>query len=166
MNTAEAVIKHLSLRPHPEGGYYLETYRCGETLEKSALPHRFGGERNVSTAIYYLLEKGNFSALHRIKSDEIFHFYLGFPVEILVISPDGKAHTAIIGNDIAAGQVPQFVVPKNSIQGLRVVPDGEFALLGATVAPGFDFLDFELIPSNGLAEQYPEVADLIVALSR
>jgi uncharacterized protein len=166
MNTAAAIIKQLGLCPHPEGGYYLETYRCAETVPGSALPQRFGGDRSVSTAIYYLIETDDFSALHRIKSDEVFHFYQGSAVEILVISEDGHARTAIIGNDIAAGQMPQFVVPRNSIQGLRVVPGGDFALLGATVAPGFDFLDFEIVPRAALEGRYPKFRDLIVALTR
>ncbi len=165
MTTASDIIRKLGLRPHPEGGCYLETYRADETLPQSALAARYCGGRNISTAIYYLIEQGNFSALHRVKSDELFHFYLGSPVEILVIEEGGPARTAFLGNDIAAGQTPQFLVPKNAVQGLRVAEGGDFALLGATVAPGFDFADFELVEALGLIERYPQFSELIAALN-
>lgn len=166
MKTAEAVIKKLGLSPHPEGGYYLETYRSRDLLKKSALPSRYDGDRCASTAIYYLLEKDNFSALHQVQSDEIFHFYLGGPVEIFVISPDGRAETAVIGNDIESGQLPQYTVLKGSIQGLRVAPGFDFALLGSTVAPGFDFADFKLIPRAAVIDDHPEFSELIKSLTR
>ena len=145
MITAATLIERLGLTPHPEGGWFLETYRSEDILATAGLPDRYTAERCASTAIYYLLEADNFSALHRVASDELFHFYLGSPVEIFVISPEGVAKTAIIGNDIRNGHIPQYLVPKGSIQGLRVKPGGSFALLGATVAPGFEFADFELI---------------------
>lgn len=166
MTAAISLIQQLALAPHPEGGYYRETYRSDEQLPRAALPGRYGGDRSVSTAIYYLLEKDDFSALHRVKSDEIFHFYLGSPVEILIISPEGNASTTLLCGDIARGHRPQCLVPKGSIQGLRVAPGGEFALLGATVAPGFDFADFELIPRTELLGKYPEWSSLILALTR
>ena len=171
MTDASAVISALGLSPHPEGGYFLETYRCAETLPGDALPPRYGDARNFSTAIYYLLEQSDYSALHRVQSDELFHFYCGAPVEILTISPEGDARTAVIGSDFGSGQRPQFPVPKGTIQALRPLQDrGAYSLLGATVAPGFDYRDFALLSSDEVFTQFPQLktsptASLIRSLS-
>lgn len=166
MITAKLIIEKLELAPHPEGGYYKETYRSDDIFPITALPNRYTGDRCAATAIFYLLEAGDFSALHQVQSDELFHFYLGGPVEILVISPDKKAETAVIGPDIIAGHRPQFLVPKGSIQGLRPCAGVPFALLGATVSPGFDFADFALIPRTEVIDDFPSHAEFITGLTR
>src|SRR5262245_3464466 len=107
MLTALQIIERLKLLPHIEGGYFRQTYRAPLMLASEALPAEYGGERNVSTAIYYLLTPETFSAIHRVKSDEVFHFYVGDPVEMLQLWPDGRARVVMIGNDLVAGHEPQ-----------------------------------------------------------
>ncbi len=141
---AEYIIKKLALKPHPEGGYYREIYRSEEKINSHALPKRYGGDRNFSTSIYYLLKEGEYSKLHRLKSDEIYHFYLGASVEIILIYPNGKIETRILGNNLERGESLQIIVPKNVWQGLRLIGNGRFSLMGTTVSPGFDYNDFEL----------------------
>ncbi len=165
MNT-EKIIELLKLSPHPEGGFYRETYRSEDSLAKAALPARYTGPREISTAIYYLLEAGNFSALHRVQSDEIFHFYLGDPVELFTISSTGTGQRTIIGPDIGRGQRPQVQVPKDTWQGLRVAAVGAMALLGATVAPGFAFDDFEMGDRATLIGTFPDLVDDIETFTR
>ena len=149
-----------------EGGYYAETYRSPELIKRECLPVRYSGSRNVSTAIYYLLEPNTFSALHRVASDEIFHFYLGDPVEMLQLWPDSSSKVVLIGSDIEQGMVPQVVVPQGVWQGARLVNGGQFALLGCTVSPGFEFADYENGSRNLLSQAYPDRKDMICALTR
>ena len=130
-----------------------------------ALPDEYGGDRSASTAIYYLLTPETFSAIHRVKSDEVFHFYAGDAVEMLQLWPDGAARRVIIHNDLAAGHEPQLVVPAGVWQGCRLIPGGNWALLGCTVAPGFDYADFELGNRIELLAQYPEHSVLVTALT-
>jgi uncharacterized protein len=163
---AQTIIRQLALQPHPEGGFYRETYRCDDGLPADALPTRYTGPRNFSTAIYYLLTPGNFSSLHRLRSDEVFHFYLGDPVTMLQLHADGRAETIVLGQDLAAGQQLQVVAPKNVWQGTLLNEGGRFALLGCTVAPGFDFKDFELANRADLIPQYPSHAAWIERLTR
>jgi len=164
--TAQKVIDRLQLVPLPiEGGYFRETYRSPLRHPGHALPAEYGGERNASTAIYYLLTPDTFSALHRVKSDEVFHFYAGDPVEMLQLRSDGDAAVVLIGNDLAAGHEPQVVVPAGVWQGCRLVPGGRWALMGCTVAPGFDYADFEAARRAELVRDYPEQAEMIAALT-
>ncbi len=149
-----------------EGGYYAETYRSAQTIPPECLDSRYSGPRTVGTAIYYLLELDTFSELHRVASDEIFHFYLGDPVEMLQLWPDGSAKKVLIGTDIKSGMVPQVVVPHGVWQGTRLVAGGRFALLGCTVSPGFDYADYESGSRRHLCEEYPEHRDMIRALTR
>jgi predicted cupin superfamily sugar epimerase len=167
MLTAEQVIERLQLVPHTiEGGHFRETYRAELTVPAGALPNDYGGDRNVSTAIYYLLTPNTFSAIHSVKSDETFHFYAGDAVEMLQLWPDGSARVVIISNDLAAGHEPQLVVPAGVWQGCRLVRGGKWALMGCTVAPGFDFADFAHADRNELVARYPEHAAMIVALTK
>jgi predicted cupin superfamily sugar epimerase len=167
MFTAHQLIDRLKLVPLTiEGGYFRETYRAPLMLAGGALPAEFGAERNVSTAIYYLLTPETFSAIHRVRSDEVFHFYAGDPVEMLQISLDGGGRVVIIGNDLAAGQEPQVVVPGGVWQGCRLVPGGRWALLGCTVAPGFDYADFELANREEMLVLSTEYSVLITALTK
>ncbi len=154
MATAEQLIARLGLQPHPkEGGFFRETYRA-----------EMRGERAVSTAIYYLLTPHTCSALHRLRSDEVFHFYLGGPVRMLQLLPDGSGRTVVLGSDVLAGQQPQLVVPRGVWQG-SFLESGEFALLGCTVAPGFDYADYEHGQREELLRQYPTFAELIERLT-
>ena len=163
---AEEIIKRLGLEPHPgEGGFYRETYRSKEIISADALPERYGADRNFGTAIYYMLTPKSFSALHRIKSDEVFHFYLGDPVTMLQIHPDGHAESLFLGPDIMNGQLLQVVVPAGVWQGMYLNKGGNFALMGTTVAPGFDFDDFELADRKALLDKYPNFKILIEKLT-
>jgi uncharacterized protein len=165
--TADEIKKLLHLEPHPcEGGSFIQTWRSEETIAQASLPSRYGGARQAGTCIYYLLEPGSFSEIHRLASDEIFHFYLGDPVEMLQLAPDGAAQTFVIGNDLARGQHPQLLVPKNVWQGSRLLPGGKVALLGCTVIPGFDYADYESGARSELMREYPQSAELIQALTR
>lgn len=158
--TAADVIAALQLCPHPmEGGFFRETWR---STVRSAGPH---GDRSAGTAIYYLLTPDSFSALHRLRSDEVFHFYLGDAVQMLQLWPDGTVHTVVLGGDLDRGQVPQLVVPAGVWQGSRLVPGGQFALLGCTVAPGFDFADYEGGARAVLQVEFPAAAELIRQLT-
>lgn len=167
MLTAAQIIERLKLVPLTiEGGHFRETYRSELSLPAGALPDEYGGDRNVSTAIYYLLTMDTFSAIHIIKSDEVFHFYAGDAVEMLQLWPDGNARVAIIGNDVAAGHEPQLVVPAGVWQGCRLIRGGDWALMGCTVAPGFDYADFALGNRDELIARYPGHAEMIKALTK
>lgn len=172
MLTAEGVVTLLGLEPLPvEGGEYRVTYRAAELIPSETLPARYGSARTLSGAIYYLLREGTFSALHRLKSDEVYHFYLGRPVELLLLHPDGRDELATLGPDLAAGQHPQMVVQRGVWQGSRLAPLGgidgaDYALLGTTMAPAYDPADFELASRDALLAAYPARAELIHALTR
>ncbi|MCI0464757.1 MAG: cupin domain-containing protein [Gemmataceae bacterium] len=166
MATADELIRLLQLQPHPrEGGYFRETYRAAEGYPAAALPQRYGSPRSASTAIYYLLTPGTCSALHRLATDEVFHFYLGSPVRMLQLLPDGQGREIILGPDLLRGQSPQVVVPRGVWQGSLLEPGGDFALLGCTVAPGFDYSDYEGGSRESLLARYPAFADLITRLT-
>ncbi|SDG66683.1 cupin domain-containing protein [Roseospirillum parvum] len=163
---AQWIIDHLGLQPHPtEGGWFLETYRCPDVVGADALPPRYPGARSVSTAIYYLLTPDTVSALHRLASDEVFHFYLGDPVEQLQLYPDGSHQMVTLGNDLVAGEQVQSVVPAGTWQGARLVPGGDVALLGCTVAPGFDFNDYQHGNRADLCRDWPQASELIASLT-
>ena len=163
----QRIIEGLGLEPLPsEGGFYRETYRSREKLAHAGLPDRYGTDRHFSTAIYYLLTRQTFSAIHRLASDEVFHFYSGAPVTMLRLFPDGHGEQVVLGSDISAGQVPQSLVPKGVWQGACLGQAGEYALMGTTVAPGFDCEDFELAHREDLVRDYPRYADLIRRLTR
>jgi uncharacterized protein len=164
--TTAALVERLALLPHPEGGYFRETHRAADRLPAAALPSRFGGDRAASTAIYFLIPRDGFSALHRIQSDEVWHFYLGSPLEILCLGEDGSRRDLHLGIDLAAGQLPQHVVPAGTWFGARTSGSGPHSLVGCTVAPGFDFADFELASRAGLSERFPQHAALIATLTR
>ena len=162
----EDVIRILSLVPLPrEGGFFRETYRSEVRIPASALPPVYSGPRHAGTAIYFLLTPDTVSLIHRLPGDEIFHFYLGDPVEMLQLHPNGKAYSIIIGSDLERGMQLQVVVPAGVWQGSRLVAGGRFALMGTTMAPGFEFEDFEAGNRAVLLRQFPEYADLIRALT-
>jgi predicted cupin superfamily sugar epimerase len=156
MLSAKEVITALDLKPLPrEGGYYRETYRAAESLR----------DRILCTAIYYLLTPDTFSALHRLPADEIFHFYLGDPVQMVQLHPDGTGRILTLGPNLSAGQSPQVVVPGGVWQGSWLAEKGASALLGTTMAPGFDFADYEAGDRSELSRRYPAFADVIHRLT-
>ena len=166
MLTAEEIIRLLGLKPHAaEGGYFRETYRSGESFSSGHLPRRYGGDRAAATAIYYLLTPDTFSAMHQLAGDEVFHFYLGDPVTMLQLDPEGKGRVITLGQDLAAGQTPQAVVPRGVWQGSMLIEGGRFALLGTTVAPGFDPGDFRIGERADLMRLYPDWSDIIGQLT-
>ncbi len=169
MLTAPELIKHLKLEPLPvEGGLFQQTYISAEKIPHSALPARYRGDKPFATAIYFLLtsDPDSFSALHRLPTDEIYHFYLGDPVEMLLLFPQGGGQLVVLGQDILGGQQVQFVAPREAWQGSRLIPGGRFALLGTTMAPGFDANDYVGGERAELLARYPDHAQLIRALTR
>lgn len=167
MITTDQIINILHLKPHPEeGGYFVETYRSAENIPEEAFPFRYKGIRPYSTAIYYLLTPETFSAIHRLQSDEIFHFYLGDPAEMLQLWPDGSGRMVILGSDILNGMQPQLIVPRGVWQGSRLLKGGRFALLGTTVSPGFEFTDYVTGQRKDLVKSYPQFEDLIISLTK
>jgi predicted cupin superfamily sugar epimerase len=163
--TAEDLIRILKLEPHPvEGGFFRETYRSADILPSAAIPAH-GGARNVSTAIYYLLKPGHVSEMHTLPTDEVFHFYLGSPVAMLQLWPDGTGKEVLLGPDLEAGHQPQLVVPAGVWQGTRLANDHGYALLGCTVAPGFDFADYQRGERAALTARWPAFAKEIARLT-
>ena len=159
--TAEEIKALLGLEPHPvEGGWYRRTYTSESKLQLER------GARALGTAIYYLLDEGTFSEMHRIASDEIFHFYVGDPVEMLQLFPDGSSAVLTLGPDLEAGQRPQILVPAGVWQGERLVGGGKVALFGCTVTPGFDFADYESGIYAELAAKWPAETERIRKLTR
>lgn len=166
MSTTDQLIKQFNLKAHPEGGWYRQTYKSKESVSAKALPERFGDERAFSTAIYFLLEKGNFSAFHKIKSDECWHFYAGDPLLIYVIKQNGELEIASLGNDFKNNQVFQYIVPANCWFASRPAPGSSYCFVGCTVSPGFEFEDFELGNPNILSVMYPQHETVIKELCR
>lgn len=167
MLTAKQIQELFKLQPLPiEGGHFSQSYRSKSTLTQPALPACYAGERGLSTAIYYMLTPDTFSAMHRLKGDEIYHFYLGDPVEMLMLKPDGAAEAVLLGQDILAGMRVQHTVAGGTWQGSRLAPGGKYALMGTTMAPGFDQADYEQGKRDALSAQYPNYAPLIAFLTR
>jgi predicted cupin superfamily sugar epimerase len=164
-DVARELIDRLELLPHPEGGYYRETYRSKGVIAQSALTD-FDGERNFSTAIYFMLTSRSFSALHRIRQDEVWHFYTGSPLHVHVIDANGKYRKNLVGINISNGEVPQLVVKAGDWFGATVAVKNSFALVGCTVAPGFDFRDFEMGTREQLNALFPQHAEVIGRLTR
>ncbi len=153
--TAKRLIQTLQLQPHPEGGFYRETYRTEEKITTVD-----GKVRNIGTAIYFLLEDEDKSHFHRILSDELWFFHQGEPMEIMMIQ-DGKLHTSLLGNNIEQGEVPQLIIPANIWFAARVKDSKGYALVSCTVSPGFDFADFELANKKDLISEFPEYKSVI-----
>ncbi len=158
------LIHQYNLLPHPEGGYFKETYRSEESIPASGLPLRFAGGRTFSTAIYFLLLKDLFSAFHRIKSDECWHFYEGDSLKVHVLHLNGTYELIRLGKNREEGEVYQAIVPAGAWFASET--SGEYSFVGCTVAPGFDFTDFELAKAAELKSEYPEYASLIEILCR
>ncbi|WP_338873432.1 cupin domain-containing protein [Spirosoma sp. SC4-14] len=165
LKDASYYISALNMQPHPEGGYFAETYRSAETISYSVLPDRFNGDRVFGTAIYFLLESHHVSALHRIDADEIWHFYAGGSLIIYMISPDGTLDQIRLGSNPDQGEVFQAVVPAGCWFGSKPAEGSPFSLVGCTVAPGFDFSGFELANRADLLREYPQHQVVIEMLS-
>lgn len=157
-------VEKLKLIAHPEGGFYREIYRSKEVLDSNCLGPEFAGKRNLSTSIYYLLTKGDFSAFHRIKSDEIWHFYAGDRLQLHIIHPDGRYESKIVGNKPFTDEEPFALVP--GACWFAAIPLGGYALVGCTVSPGFAFEDFELAERKALIKQYHQHKALIESFTR
>jgi predicted cupin superfamily sugar epimerase len=157
--TAKEIIKKLGLKKHPEGGYYRETY-----CSKGKIVVR-GRKRNYSSAIYFLLPKGSKSKLHKLKSDELWHFYLGDPLTLVQIHPDGKTEKVTLGRNIKSGQLLQHTVPFGCWFGAFPDPSSKYSLVGCTVSPGFDFTDFELAKRNELIKKFRGAENIIKKLT-
>jgi uncharacterized protein len=165
--TAEQIIKRFKMQPlRQEGGFFIETYRAAEILKKDVLPAGISGDRNLSSVILYLLTAKTVSLMHRLKYDEMFHFYLGNPVTMLQLHPDGSSEIITLGHDILGEQKVQVLVPKDTWQGAFIQPGGQFSLMGCTVAPGFDEADFEIGDRETLLNKYPDMRELILHLTR
>lgn len=158
------LIKHYQLLPHPEGGYFMETYRSAEIIPVTALPSRFSGDRSYGTAIYFLLLKDHFSAFHRIQSDECWHFYEGESLHVHVLHSNGNYEHIQLGRNTSQGEVYQAIVPAGAW--FASESTGDYSFVGCTVAPGFEFADFELAFEDGLKAEYPEHNALIQRLCR
>lgn len=166
MLTADELIALLDLAPLPiEGGWFRQTYLADESVDAAALPARYVTRHALSSAIYYLLRDADFSALHRLPTDEVYHFYLGQPVELLRLYPDGTFAVTELGSDLAAGQQVQVVVPRGVWQGSRLLQPTGCALLGTTMAPAYDPAEFELGERTALLRDYPRCADHVRALT-
>src|SRR5580704_463520 len=160
--TADEVKQLLQLEPLAiEGGFFRETYRSRWNVSAEYLPDGFRGSRSIGTAIYYMITPETFSALHRLPGTEVFHFYLGDPVSMLQLLPDGTSRTITLGHDIVNGEQPQVVVRGHIWQGSRLAPGGKWALLGTTMSPGFDYADYEIGDREQLCGQYSAVAEMI-----
>jgi uncharacterized protein len=166
MLSAADIIRLLDLQPLAmEGGYFRETYRSKQVFSPASLGGLYQQYKAAGTAIFYLLTPETFSALHLLPTDEIFHHYLGDCIEMLQLWPDGRSEVVLLGNDLVAGQRPQVVVPAGIWQGSRLLPGGTFALMGTTMAPGFDYADFVGGQRKELTERYPQEAQRIGMLT-
>ncbi|WP_242157898.1 cupin domain-containing protein [Aestuariivivens sediminis] len=166
MTEAEKIVAQLHLQPHPEGGFFKETYRSDGIINEVNLDHDIKGQRHFSTAIYFLLTSKNFSAFHRIKQDEIWHFYKGSALNLHIISSEGIYSTVRIGNQFEKGDVPQFIVKARSWFAAEVINAHSYSLVGCTVSPGFDFRDFELANSVALSAKYPQYSSIITKFTK
>jgi predicted cupin superfamily sugar epimerase len=163
VDRARELIHRLGLAPHPERGYYVESYRAPLTVD--GLPH--GAPRAASTAIYFLVTRAEPTTyLHRLRSDELFHLYEGGPLDVLLLAPSGAGEVRRLGLDVAAGERPQLVIPAGTWFGVELDPAASHCLFGCTVAPGFDFADFELAAGPELAVRHPAHAARIGRMTR
>lgn len=164
MSSIEELVDSLKLEPHPEGGFYKETYRSTGIIANEHLPSDFNGNANFSTAIYYLLRAQDCSRLHRLRSDEIFHHYMGGTLNLVEITPEGQLIKSKIGTRFSEGEVPQHVIKAGNWFGAYPAEGTDFVLVGCTVAPGFSFDNFELADKEALLSTYPEHDEIIERL--
>ena len=164
--TIDFIVNQLNLQPHPEGGFYKEVYRSTDVITREFLPLIFSGSRAFSTSIYFLIKADSFSAFHKIKSDETWHFYFGHALEIIEIDEFGNLIKTMVGSNLIAGEVFQYTVKKNTWFASRVLKGGDFSLVGCSVSPGFDFIDFEMATRDHLYTEFPQHKTIINELTR
>ncbi|MCX7737220.1 MAG: cupin domain-containing protein [Candidatus Kapabacteria bacterium] len=165
LKNAEYWIEKLRLQQHIEGGYFTEIYRSKNTIKKENLPNSYNSDRCFLTSIYYLLKSGQKSLFHKIKSDEIWHFFAGSPLKLLSIYPNNEFHTFILGNDFEKNEIFQVGIPANSWIAATPIFDNSYSLVGCTVAPGFEFSDLEIANRDFMLKNYPHLYDLIIIFS-
>lgn len=159
MNAA-SLIDYFGMKPHPEGGFYVQTYKSAGSFSQTALSEVWKNHV-FSTGILFLLNSGSYSHLHRLRQDEMWHFYLGGPLRLAMLHPDGRSQEIILGTDVLHGQQVQYVVPAGTWFGATHCSGSSFALVGCTVAPGFEFTDFELAQREQLLAHYPAAYAMI-----
>ncbi len=164
--SVEELIEALGLEPHPEGGFFRQSYRSSGRIDEEALPSGFGGGRCYGTAIYYLLPRNERSRWHRLRADEIWHFYLGGPLLLAHISPEGVARVIRLGRQLQEGEVLQYTIPAGHWMAAAPGPDSPYSLVGCTVAPGFEFSDLEMVETEALAGMYPHARQIIEGLGK
>jgi len=165
MDKVQKIIDKLNLKPHPEGGFFRETYRSSGEILPESLGDKYAGKRNFSTGIYFLLTSESFSAFHRIRQDEMWHFYDGSSLKLHVLSKEGAYFTQILGCNLDTGERPQIVIRGGSWFAATVINPNSYTLTGCTVSPGFDFTDFELARREELISLFPEHRKVIVELT-
>ena len=165
MLSSKDLIQKLELQTHPEGGYFKEVYRSKDEIKIEGLPERYKSPRCFGTSIYYLLEGEQFSAFHKLKSDEIWHFYFGSPVVVHMINEEGEYSTITLGQKVDEGEQLQFAIKNGTLFGAEVKDKTSFSLVGCTVSPGFDFTDFELLDKKTLLGKFPHHKDIINRLT-
>jgi predicted cupin superfamily sugar epimerase len=165
MDQIQTLITKLGLTPHPEGGYFKSTFESEERISDQELSVNFVEKRKLFTSIYFLLTSDDVSHFHRLKSDELWYFHAGSPLTVHVIHENGEYEEIKIGMNLENGEVPQYLVPKNSIFGSSVMEKDTFSLVGCMVSPGFEFNDFELFTQNELLEKYPQHKEIIMKLA-
>lgn len=161
MHTAEYWIQHFNLIPHPEGGFYRETYRSTLEIVNKDLPIGYSGDRRLSTSIYYLLRSGEKSRFHRLRSDELWYFHYGSVLKIVLIDQEGRKHTRMLGANAEKAEHMQVMIPAGTVFAAEVSGKESFSLVGCLVSPGFEFEDFELFSQDDLIQAYPQHSDLI-----
>lgn len=161
MISAEQWIRELKLKPHPEGGFYSETYRSGLSVGKKDLPVGFAGSRRLTTSIYYLLRSGEISKLHRLRADEIWYYHYGSSLKLILIDQEGRKQSKILGPRIEKAESLQILIPAGTIFGAEILEDNSYSLFGCVVSPGFEFDDFEMFSREDLLQAYPKLSDLI-----
>lgn len=166
MQTSKELIKQLDLQTHPEGGYFKEVYRSSDKIIKEGLPERYDSNRDAATSIYYLLEEEQFSAFHKLNSDETWHFYAGSSIILHLISPEGEYSKIILGSSPGAGTLFQFTITHGTWFAAEVADKSSFSLVGCTVSPGFDFADFEMGKREELISKFPSQSELIERLTQ
>lgn len=166
MIQASTLVKKLDLQPHPEGGYFKEVYRSDELIKTEGLPERYSSERCFGTSIYYMLEGEHFSAFHKLQSDETWHFYLGSPIVLHLISSEGNYSKIILGKNITEDEILQYTIPKETWFSAEVKDRNTYSLVGCTVAPGFDFKDFQFGKRDELMKLLPSQSDIISKFTR
>jgi uncharacterized protein len=166
MNLTNQLIDKYKLQPHPEGGWYTQTYKSADIIPSCSVPEQFPDNRPYSTAIYFLLEAGSYSAFHKIKSDECWHFYYGDPLQIFIINHSGEMQMITLGINFSNNEHFQYVVPANSWFASRPAANSSFSFVGCTVSPGFEFTDFELANQADLIANFPKHKEIIIQLCR